>query len=166
MKTGSRLYVGNLAWKVTAKELTELFRETKGFEGCQLQIHQDSGRSKGWALARYDSLDNAEAAMKALNGDVLMNRPLFLKFDKESKSKAYDKYIAVYTGNFPWDYSKILISELLEPFTPVYIDVATNMAGKFRGYAIVYFLSIEAAEKAMLSLNFMVINGRNIEVSI
>lgn len=153
-----------MAWKVTNSDLDTVFEGTRGFQGCQLQIHSDSGRSKGWALVRYDTEENAETTIKELNGERLMARPIFLKFDKECKSRLYENSISVFVGNFPWDYSTSLVTELLEPFHPLYIDIATNMAGKFRGYFLVYFPSLESAESAINALNCVDINGRKIEV--
>ena len=46
---------------------------------AEVQVHQDSGRSKGWGLAEFSTPEEAQAAMQALNNQELDGRPVNLR---------------------------------------------------------------------------------------
>lgn len=82
---GSSLYVTNLAWSVSWKELKDAFAPYSAtYADVKLQ---PDGRSRGWGIVRFDSPENAAAAMAALNGSVLFDRPMSIREDTGPKPK-------------------------------------------------------------------------------
>jgi RNA recognition motif-containing protein len=67
---GSRLYVGNLSYQVTSKQLEELFSNY----GAVTQVNRVQGR--GFAFVEMSSPAEAEKAKEALDGSEFEGRAL------------------------------------------------------------------------------------------
>lgn len=63
-----RLYVGNLSYGTTDDHLRALFSQFGTVDSAQVIIDRDSGRSKGFGFIEMSADQEAEAAIKALNG--------------------------------------------------------------------------------------------------
>ena len=70
------LYVGNLSYTTTVEELKDLFSEYESVEDVKVITDRDSGRSRGFAFVDFTSDEEAEKAIKALNGHSLGNREI------------------------------------------------------------------------------------------
>ena len=71
-----KLYVGNLTYDTTEDNLVELFSEFGEVLSAQIIIDRDTNRSKGFGFVEMPNADEAKAAIAALNGAALHNRPL------------------------------------------------------------------------------------------
>ncbi len=71
-----KLYVGNLSYETTDGDLQNLFTPHGTVQSAQVIIDRDSGRSKGFGFVEMDSGDEAQAAIKALNGQERNGRAL------------------------------------------------------------------------------------------
>jgi RNA recognition motif-containing protein len=74
----SKLYVGGLAYSVTDKELEELFAEHGTVVSTAVIKDRDSGQSKGFGFVEMSSEDEAQNAIKALNGQELSGRSIMV----------------------------------------------------------------------------------------
>ncbi len=72
----SKLYVGGLAYSVTEKELEELFAEQGKVVSVAVIKDRDSGQSKGFGFVEMESEDEAQNAIKLLNGKELSGRSI------------------------------------------------------------------------------------------
>ncbi|MFA5271460.1 MAG: RNA-binding protein [Candidatus Omnitrophota bacterium] len=77
MEEEKKLYIGNLEFGVTDTDL-KTFMEEKGLTVKEVKIISDkfSGRSKGFGFAEFDTPEQAQAAIDALNGQELNGRAL------------------------------------------------------------------------------------------
>jgi len=73
---GSRLYVGNLSFNTSSSDLERLFGAFGVVDSTQVIQDRDSGRSKGFAFVEMSNDSEAQAAIKALDGQDLGGRPL------------------------------------------------------------------------------------------
>lgn len=78
---GSKLYVGNLDYKVTNDELRELFAS----HGTVVDVNVING--KGFGFVEMSSSEEAEAAKEALNGTEHMERTLRVDEAKPRENK-------------------------------------------------------------------------------
>lgn len=80
-----RVYVGNLAWEVTWKELKDHMKKSD----CDIVradvLASPDGRSKGCGIVEFASADGAKRALM-LNDSELMGRQIFVREDRESGS--------------------------------------------------------------------------------
>ncbi|MCL4853531.1 MAG: RNA-binding protein [Bryobacteraceae bacterium] len=71
-----KLYVGNLSYDTTDNDLRRIFEEFGSVDSAQVIMDRDSGRSKGFGFVEMGNNQEAEAAIKALNGKDVGGRPL------------------------------------------------------------------------------------------
>jgi len=73
---GSKLYVGNLNFRVSNEDLDSLFASYGQVRSAQVITDRDTGRSKGFGFVEMASDQEAQAAISALNGSEFQGRPL------------------------------------------------------------------------------------------
>ncbi len=72
----TKLYVGNLSYEVTDSDLQTLFSPHGTVQSAQVIMDRDNGRSKGFGFVEMNNGDEAQAAIKALNGQESNGRSL------------------------------------------------------------------------------------------
>ena len=78
-----RLFVGNLAWSVTAACLKELFEGVGTVVDARVIKERESGRSRGFGFVTFETEVDASRALDEFNGADLNGRPL--RIDKAIK---------------------------------------------------------------------------------
>ena len=71
-----KLYVGNLSYGTTDSDLQRMFEEFGTVQSAQVIMDRESGRSKGFGFVEMGSDQEAQAAIKALNGKDMDGRAL------------------------------------------------------------------------------------------
>ena len=71
-----KLYVGNLSYGTTDSDLQRMFEEFGTVQSAQVIMDRESGRSKGFGFVEMGSDQEAQAAIKALNGKDVDGRAL------------------------------------------------------------------------------------------
>jgi cold-inducible RNA-binding protein len=82
---GRKLYVGNLAYSVSSSDLEQLFSQHGTVESAQVIEDRSTGRSKGFGFVEMASDEEAQAAIKALDGQDHGGRALTVN---EAKPRA------------------------------------------------------------------------------
>ncbi len=77
MEEQKKLYIGNLEFGVTESDLKG-FIESKGLTVKEVRVISDkfSGRSKGFGFAEFETEEQAQAAIDALNEQELNGRKM------------------------------------------------------------------------------------------
>lgn len=73
---GNKLYVGNLAYSLRDESLQQHFAEFGNVTSAKVMMDRDTGRSKGFAFVEMGSHEEAQAAIRGLNGQAVDGRPL------------------------------------------------------------------------------------------
>lgn len=73
---GTKVYVGNLPYGLNNKELSEAFKPHGNVISAKVVTDRESGRSKGFGFVEMESDNEANSAIKALNGVELKGRKL------------------------------------------------------------------------------------------
>ena len=77
------MFVGNLAWTVTWRELKDHMR-VAGLEVVHADVLMGAdGRSKGCGIVEFQDVDSASRACAMLNDSELMGRQIFVREDRE-----------------------------------------------------------------------------------
>ncbi len=71
-----KLYVGNLPYGVTDRDLQELFGAHGTVASAQVITDRETGRSKGFGFVEMGSGEAADAAIASLNGQDFNGRTL------------------------------------------------------------------------------------------
>jgi RNA recognition motif-containing protein len=65
-----KVYAGNLGWGVRADALKAAFEGQPGLVGSRVIFERDTGRSRGFGFLSFQTLEDANAAIQAMDGVV------------------------------------------------------------------------------------------------
>lgn len=182
-----RVYVGNLSWDVTWRELKDYMKTT----GCEVTradvMLAHDGRSKGCGIVEFATVDGARRAVLTLNDTELHGRQIFVREDREdgfggrsesrgggggggghaasSEDATNAQSRRVYVGNIPWDVAwQDLKDHMRQAGEVLFAEVLKNPDGRSKGCGIVEFSEPSEAKEAISLLNDSELNGRMIFV--
>ncbi len=72
----TKIFVGNLAFKVTENDLEKMFSQYGPVTEALVMLDRQTGRSRGFGFVSMESAEAAKAAIEALNGSQVEGRPL------------------------------------------------------------------------------------------
>lgn len=74
----SKLFVGSLPYSVTDDQLAELFQEFGTVASAKVIMDRDTNRSKGFGFVEYESDEEAQAAIAAMNDKEVDGRRIIV----------------------------------------------------------------------------------------
>lgn len=81
---GTRLYVGNLPFSMDEQQVRQLFEEGgRTVNEVKLITDRETGRPRGFGFVEMGTQDDADAAIRALNGHMVAGRPLTVNEARE-----------------------------------------------------------------------------------
>jgi len=185
-----RVYIGNLDWGVTWRELKDHMKAT----GCEITradvLASPDGRSKGCGIVEFATAEGASRAILTLNDTELMGRQIFVREDREdgsgggyytqqpgpvSGASTADAEVTgdsgdaqnrrVYVGNLSWDVAwQDLKDHMRDAGEVVFSEVMTEGDGRSKGCGIVEFATAEGAKEAITNMTDTELKGRMIFV--
>ena len=83
-----KIYIGNLEYSVAKDDIRALLEE-KGIavKEVSVTIDRDTGRSKGFGFAEFESEEDAQKAIDALNGQELNGRAMTVNKARKMKPR-------------------------------------------------------------------------------
>jgi cold-inducible RNA-binding protein len=82
-----KLYVGGLSYSVTDAQLSELFQSHGTVESAKVITDRDTDRSRGFGFVEMSTQQEAEQAIKALNGTEHEGRSLTVNESKPRENR-------------------------------------------------------------------------------
>lgn len=151
--TGTNIYVGNIPWETTEEDLMELFQDFNPNE-CNILTNM-YGRSRGFAIMNFDSLDVARDAMNHFSGYEIRGRPIECRIDRgPGRSDDSVRKTRVFVGNLE---SAVNDANLAATFAHIGAIVSAKISrhndGRSKGWGIVVFETEEAAQAAVNSMD-------------
>ena len=70
------IYVGNLSYQTADADLREVFEQYGSVTSARVIMDRETGRSKGFGFVEMDNAEEAEAAIRALDGAEVGGRNL------------------------------------------------------------------------------------------
>jgi RNA recognition motif-containing protein len=83
-----KIYVGNLPWRTTDAQLLEMFNVHGAVEDARVVMDKETGRSRGFGFVTMNNADQAQAAIKALNGFQMQGRGLVVNEAREQPPRS------------------------------------------------------------------------------
>jgi RNA recognition motif-containing protein len=80
----TKLYVGNLPWSFNNDQLNDTFKNHGNVISAKVVTDKESGRSRGFGFVEMENDNDANSAIKALNGKDLSGRKLIVAAAKAS----------------------------------------------------------------------------------
>jgi RNA recognition motif-containing protein len=84
---GTRIYVGKLAYEATEDQLQKLFSEHGTVTSVAVITDRETGQSKGFAFVEMEKDDEAQAAIKALDGTELSGRNIMVNIARPKEDR-------------------------------------------------------------------------------
>jgi RNA recognition motif-containing protein len=75
---GNRLLIGNLALEVKESDLEKLFSEAGAVQSVRLVTDKQTGRMKGFACVEMGTIQEAQKAIKLLDGASIEGRQIIV----------------------------------------------------------------------------------------
>jgi RNA recognition motif-containing protein len=86
---GTRLYIGNLSFNTTEGDLVAAFEQDgRKVSSAQVMMDRDTGRSRGFAFVEMANDNDAQSAIKAMNGADVDGRALRVNEAEERKPRS------------------------------------------------------------------------------
>jgi cold-inducible RNA-binding protein len=85
-----RIYVGNLSFRTTETDLSNMFGEIGAVESVRIITDRDTGRSKGFAFVEMADDAAAEKAIAQLNGKEVGGRNLTVNEARPMQKRDFD----------------------------------------------------------------------------
>jgi cold-inducible RNA-binding protein len=82
----NKLYVGNLSFQTTDDQLAHLFAEFGTVGSASVVTDRETGRSRGFGFVEMANSEQANAAMNALNGQMVEGRNLTVNIARPRES--------------------------------------------------------------------------------
>lgn len=83
----TRLYVGNLPYDTTNQDLQELFAKIGAVTSATIITDRYSGRSKGFGFVEMENDQDAEKAIKEINGTQIGGRSVVVSVAKPREER-------------------------------------------------------------------------------
>lgn len=164
--TNTRVYVGNLSWSVSWRELKDHMKSVGDVIRADVLTSYD-GRSKGCGIVEFASAEEAQKAVDELNNTELMGRQIFVREDREQGTGGGEdgQSKRVYVGNLSWDVAWQDLKDHMRTAGEVqYAEVMTDYDGRSKGCGIVEFTTADGAKEAIEKLTDTELKGRMIFV--
>lgn len=88
----TKLYVGNLSYDTTEEGLRSKFSEAGTVVAVDMIKDRDTGRMKGFAFITMNNQEEAENAIRMLNGKMLDNREIKVNIAKPREERPQRNY--------------------------------------------------------------------------
>jgi len=84
----NKLYVGNLSYAVRDDDLQQQFSAFGHVQSARVMMERDTGRSKGFGFVEMSSGEEAEAAIRGMNGRNMNGRDLTVNIARPMEARA------------------------------------------------------------------------------
>lgn len=83
----AKVFVGNFSFTATEEALKDYFSSIGNVTSCRIMKEGPGGRSRGFGFVEYASREDAERAIKELDGALWDGRPIKVSEDKTGSAK-------------------------------------------------------------------------------
>lgn len=160
------VFVGNLPWTATDSDVEAIFN---GQSTVSVQVmKRKDGKSRGFAIARFHSVEDAAAAIASLNEVEMDGRVLSIRMEKSRHQASAENFTgtSVYVGNLSFDSDDNALMAAFAALSPNSATVALGYNGRSRGWGTIKFDSAAAAEQAIAEMDGQEIDGRAVHLRI
>jgi len=165
-----QLYVGNISYDSTWRDLKDLFRECGDVEHVEV-MEFPNGKKRGFATVKFYHARDAQKAMDQFNGIEFQGRILDVRFDTHVKpptapaTSMNGHDATLFVGNLSYDTSWQDLKDFFRPCGSVeHVEVMEFPDGRKKGFGTVKFSSSPDAQAAIDQLNGSELHGRILEV--
>lgn len=94
-----KIYAGNLGWDMTSQDLREAFAEQSGLLSARVVYERNNGKSRRYGFVSFETAEDVEVALSAMNGVEVQGRPLRLNLAVDNRKPSSPPVIDQNKGN-------------------------------------------------------------------
>ena len=159
------LYVGELDTAVTEAMLFELFSSIGQVASIRVCRDAVTRRSLGYAYVNYNNTADGERAMEELNYTVIKGRPCRIMWSQRDPALRKTGQGNVFIKNLDTAIDNKALHDTFASFGNILsCKVAQDEFGNSKGYGFVHYETAEGANKAISSVNGMLLNEKKVFV--
>lgn len=180
-KKFTNIYVNNLEASLSDDELKSLFTEYGNIKSAVI-MRDEAGKSKGFGFINFDTPEEAEKAVQAMNGKDLKGKALYVgraqkKTERESelrnkfeqlKMEHMQKYqgVNLYIKNLDDETDDDKLRAIFSVFGPITSARVMKDKGVSKGFGFVCFSTPEEATRAVTEMNGKIIGSKPLYVAL
>ena len=84
----NKLYVGNLPYTMRDDDLQQQFARFGQVASAKVMVDRDTGRSKGFGFVEMESGDDAQSAIRGMNGQSIEGRALVVNLARPREERS------------------------------------------------------------------------------
>ncbi|KAG6826794.1 hypothetical protein H0H92_014377 [Tricholoma furcatifolium] len=161
------LYVGELDPTVTEAMLFEIFNMIGPVASIRVCRDAVTRRSLGYAYVNYLNANDGERALEQLNYSLIKNRACRIMWSQRDPALRKTGQGNIFIKNLDEQIDNKALHDTFAAFGNVLsCKVATDEAGRSRGYGFVHYETAEAADTAIKAVNGMLLNDKKVFVGL
>lgn len=94
-----KIYAGNLGWDMTSQRLRKAFAKQPGLLSAKVVYERNNGKSRGYGFVSFETAEDVEVALSAMNGVEVQGRPLRLSLAVDNRKPLSPPIIDQNKGN-------------------------------------------------------------------
>ena len=159
------LYVGDLHLDVTEALLFEIFNAVGPVASIRVCRDAVTRRSLGYAYVNFHNVADAERALDTMNYTMIKSKPCRIMWSQRDPSLRKSGVGNIFVKNLDSSIDNKALYDTFSLFGNILsCKVATDNAGKSKGYGYVHYETGEAAAEAIQKINGMLIAGQEVYV--
>ena len=148
------IYVGDLDATINEPQLVELFKSFGTILNVRVCRDIITQRSLGYGYVNFDSHDDAEKAIEAMNFKRVGDKCMRLMWQQRDPALRYSGNGNIFVKNLETQVDSKMLHDIFTKFGAILsCKVMENEEGKSRGYGFVHFKDEAAAKDAIVKMN-------------
>ncbi|KAJ7565413.1 hypothetical protein O6H91_02G059300 [Diphasiastrum complanatum] len=177
----TKVYAGNLPWNYDNQQLEELFKPHGSVFVAEVILDKVTGRSRGFGFVYMNSPEDAEVAIRNLDGKEIGGRQIRVNYQESAEERS--KRLArggggygdgnrnankLFVANLPWTVDDETLGRLFSDYgTVVEARIAYDRdTGRSRGFGFVTLSSADELTNAVATLDGSDYEGRVLKVAL
>ncbi|EDO34879.1 predicted protein [Nematostella vectensis] len=161
----TNLIINYVPPSMSQEDIKKIFGTVGNVTSCKLIRDRATGQSLGYAFVNYDNPDDANKAVREMNGARLQNKTLKVSFARPSSTEI--KNANLYISGLPKDMKEEEVEALFKPFGKIITSkVLKDVSGEGRGTGFVRFDKRCEAQTAIDDLNNKTLPGTNVKLTV
>lgn len=147
------IFIKNLDKTVDSRTLHDTFSLFGNIISCKV-VGDDTGDSRGFGFVQYQTQEEADLAIKKVNGNKIMDKKVTVTQFKHATDRPSSKFSNVFVKNLPKTVSEDDFVNYFKKFGPISSGVLrVDDSGASLGFGFLQFDNHEDAEQAVTAVN-------------